>query len=137
MHNERDFGYAELDQGKYNNRDLRDINGFGFVLSSISRFVMFMFMSATRRFLNRFLFCFLFHCLLCLLQSVFSFFLSLLTVHVNESLQWLFTSHSNYSALQRPDAPQGRISPVSFTGSPISCDSTCPPNFFPTSVEII
>ena len=69
--------------------------------------------------------------------SVFSFFLSMLTVHVNESLQWLFTSHSNYSALQRPDAPQGRISPVSFTGSPISCDSTCPPNFFPTSVEII
>ena len=36
-----------------------------------------MFMSATRRFLNRFLFCFLFHCLLCLLQSVFSFFLKL------------------------------------------------------------
>ena len=36
----------------------------------------------------------------------------------------------------RPDAPHGRTSPESVTGSPISCDSTWPFHGF-SSVEII
>ena len=41
---------------------------------------------------------------------------------------------ADYSVLsQRPEEPQGRISPVSVTGSPISSETTLPPNRETTS----
>lgn len=41
-----------------------------------------------------------------------------------------------YSASQRPDAPQGNISPDPVTGIPISWESTCPFHLFSSTESI-
>lgn len=42
-----------------------------------------------------------------------------------------------YAFDQRPEAPQGRMSPVEETGSPISSEATVPPKRGHNSVDII